>query len=76
MHLEKPAQLDEMMSSSSRETNGTDSGRGCSEDDSQAVESIRSETGRHCTDEVMVVVVVVVVGWRWWWWWWWWCWCW
>ncbi|KAK7114670.1 hypothetical protein V1264_000692 [Littorina saxatilis] len=41
-HLDKP-QTDEMMSSSSRETNGTDSGRGCSEDDSQAVESIRSE---------------------------------
>ncbi|KAK7504568.1 hypothetical protein BaRGS_00004054, partial [Batillaria attramentaria] len=42
-HLDKP-QMDEMMSSSSRETNGTDSGRGCSEDDSQAVESVRSET--------------------------------
>ncbi|KAL8608335.1 hypothetical protein ACOMHN_042202 [Nucella lapillus] len=41
-HLDKP-QADELMSSSSRETNATDSGRGCSEDDSQAVESVRSE---------------------------------
>ncbi|KAL8585455.1 hypothetical protein ACOMHN_009989 [Nucella lapillus] len=44
-HLDKPQQLDEMMSSSSRETNGTDSGRGLSEDDSQApLESARSDT--------------------------------
>ena len=45
-HLDKPQQMDEMLSSSSRETNGTDSGRGMSEDDSQAVESVRSENGQ------------------------------